>query len=125
VGTSSPSLPSHPIELSGRKVAAPRAPSGVSVHPGPGLVSIHFQDPSVEHGRGEESPITAYAVTINPGGRKVYLRGRNVIALQDGRHTTFSTIDGLDRGKTYTFSIAAVNAAGEGDAVTTQPVTIP
>lgn len=127
-GTSSPSLPSHPIVPSDRKVMPPQAPSGVSVHPGPGIVSVHFQDPSVKLGKQdkrEESPIVAYAVTVNPGGRKVYFRGRNVIALQDGRHTTFNTIDGLEHGKTYTFSISAVNASGEGEAVTPPPVTIP
>jgi hypothetical protein len=103
----------------------PQKPSGISVLAGPGVVSIHFQDPSVEHGKGEISPIAAYVVTVSPGGRTVFFRGRNVIALQDGRHATFYTIDGLERGKTYTFSVAAVNEAGEGEAATPPPVTIP
>jgi hypothetical protein len=124
-GTSSPSLPSHVITPSDRKIALPQKPSGVSVLAGPGVVSIHFQDPSVEYGKGEVSPILAYAITVNPGGRTVYFRGRNVIALQDGRHSTFNTIDGLERGKTYTFSVSAVNEAGEGEAATPSPVKIP
>ena len=125
IGTSPASLPSHAITPSDHKVALPLAPSGVTVHPGEGIVSIHFQSPSVEHGTDEESPIIAYAITVNPGGRKVLFTGRNVIALQEGKHTTFNVVDGLTRGKAYSFSVAAVNAAGEGAAATVGPVTIP
>jgi len=124
-GTSIASLPSFPITPSDRKVQPLPPPSGVSVHPGGnGEVSIHFQSPAVDHPGIDESPITSYVVTIEPSGRKVILTGRNIITLADGKHTTFKVISGLKRG-TYTFSLAAVNEAGEGAAAITEPVTVP
>jgi hypothetical protein len=99
-------------------------PSGVSVHAGGnGEVSIHFQSPGVDHPGIDESPITSYVVTIEPTGRKVVFTGRNVLTLADGKHTTFKVISGLKPG-TYTFSVAAVNEAGEGAPATTEPVTV-
>ena len=125
VGTSVSSLPSYAITPVDRTVAPPPPPSGVSAHPGEhGNVSIHFQDPAIAHKGGDPSPIVAYVVTAEPGGRKVTFTGRNVITLQDGRHTTFKVLSGLKPG-TYTFHIAAVNAAGEGEAATTAPVVVP
>jgi hypothetical protein len=123
-GTSTPSLPSITITPENRLVKAPSAPSAVSAHPGDnGEVSIHFQSPAVEHKDEDSSPVTAYVVTVQPGGRREMFTGRNIIALQDGKHTTFKVISGLKPG-TYTFRIAAVNEAGEGDAATTDPVTL-
>ena len=125
VGTSVPSLPSYAITPSGRKILPPPPPAHVSAHPGErGNVSIHFQDPAVEHKGGDPSPITAYEVTVEPGGRMVTFTGRNIVALQDGKHTTFKVISGLKPG-TYTFKVAAVNAAGAGDVAATPPVVIP
>jgi len=125
IGTSVPSLPSYPITPDARTVTAPPPPSGVSAHPGErGIVSIHFQDPAVDHKGEDPSPITAYVVTAEPGGQKFTFTGRNIITLQDGRHTTFKVISGLAPG-TYTFRVAAVNEAGEGAAAITAPVDVP
>lgn len=119
-GTGGPSLPSFAITPSGRKVQPPPPPSSVSAHPvDNGEVSIHFQAPHVER---ESSPITAYAVTVVPGGRKVMFTGRNVLTLE-GKHTTFKVISGLKPG-TYTFRISAVNEAGAGEPAVTGPVTL-
>ena len=126
LGASLPSLPSHAITPQSRKVVPPPPPSAVSAYPGEhGNVSIHFQDPALDH-KGDEdpSPITAYVVTVEPSGRTVTFTGRNIIALQDGRHTTFKVITGLKSG-TYTFKVAAVNEAGVGEPATTSPVVIP
>jgi hypothetical protein len=54
----------------------------------------------------------------------VTFTGRNIVVLQDGRHTTFKVISGLKPG-TYTFHIAAVNEAGAGETATTSPVVVP
>lgn len=124
-GISEPSLPSFAITPSSRKVQPPPPPSSVSAHPGDnGEVSIHFQDPGVRH-KAEEgpSPITAYAVTIEPGGRKVMFTGRNILTLQGSRHTTFKVISGL-KPDTYTFQVSAVNEAGPGAPATTEPVVV-
>ncbi len=124
IGTSAPSMPSYTVTPENRTVTPPSPPLGVSAHPGDhGNVSIHFQHPALDH-KGEDSgPITAYVVTVEPGGRRVTFTGRNIITL-DGRHTTFKVISGLKPG-TYTFRIAAVNEAGEGEAATTAPVVVP
>lgn len=124
-GTSEPSLPSFASTPSSRKVQPPPPPSRVSAHPGDnGEVSIHFQDPGIRHKAEEDpSPIVAYAVTIEPGGRKVMFTGRNVLTLQGGKHTTFKVISGLKPGA-YTFRVSAVNEAGEGAPAITEPVTV-
>ena len=108
-GVSPPSLPSRAVTPSDQPLSPPAAP--VNVHAfadASGRVSIHFQAP-----KGGE-PILAYAVTVNPGGRKVTFRGRHVLALSGTTHTTFGVVEGLKPGESYTFSIAAVNPAGEG-----------
>ncbi|MDE3149474.1 MAG: fibronectin type III domain-containing protein [Acidobacteriota bacterium] len=123
------SLPSLPVTPGDRKIEIPAAPRNVSVHPGKGAVSIHFQLPPETGPRGEESPILAYEVTVNPtgggsGGRKVVFTDRNIVVLE-GRHTTFNVIGGLTSGATYTFSVSAVNGAGAGAPAVVGPVKIP
>jgi len=123
-GASTASLPSFPIIPSDRPVRRLPPPSGVSAYAGShGEVSIHFQNPGVDHPGIDQSPITSYVVTIEPIGRKVTFTGRNIITLSDGKHTTFKVISGLKRG-TYVFHIAAVNEAGEGETAATKPVTV-
>lgn len=123
-GTSTASLPSFPITASDLEVQRLPAPSGVSAHLGRnGEVSIHFQKPKVTAPGSNEEGIKSYVVTIEPTGCKVTFTGRNVVTLE-GTHTTFKVISGLKPG-TYTFHIAGVNEAGEGEAAITEPVTVP
>ena len=122
-GTSVDSLPSRPVTPQEQRAEPPAAPQNVSVHVGKGAASIHFQLPAAQPG-GEGSPILAYAVTVNPGGRKVLFTGRNIIVLE-GTHATFNVVGGLTSGASYTFSVAAVNDAGEGTPTVVGPVTIP
>lgn len=117
------SLPSLPVTLSDRAITPPPAPANVSVHPGKNAVSIHFQLPHEDLASGNLTPILAYQVTVNPGGRKVMFTGRNIIVLK-GRHITFKTVAGLESGKSYTFSVSAVNNAGVGTPVVVGPVTV-
>jgi hypothetical protein len=134
-GVGEASLPSFPVTLSAAPLAPIAAPANVTVHPGKGAVSIHFQlPPGLERSdgvtepdsgsKGVASPILAYAVTVNPGGRKVLFTGRNIIVLE-GRHATFNVVDGLESGAEYTFSVSAVSNAGEGTPVVVGPVRIP
>lgn len=117
VGMSSASLPSASFTPSDKKLEVPKAPASVKALPGDGMVSIHV--PASE----EASGVTHFAVTVLPEGRKVLLEGRRFVVLE-GKHTTFGVIDGLKHKETYTFKVAAVNAAGEGEAITTDPVTV-
>lgn len=117
-GTSSPSLPSETVVPDGKPVQPPGAPTTAMAFPGEGCASIHFDSPEDDGG----SAITGFAITVNPGGRKVMFTGRKFLVLS-GRHVTFDVVDGLEDGKAYTFDVAAVNAAGEGAAKTTRAVT--
>lgn len=129
------SLPSMPVTPRDAPMLVPAAPQHVSVLPGDGMVSVHFQSPGMEpdsksQNRDSESqntgharaPILAYTVTIQPGGKKVVFTGRNVVALE-GTHTTFNVVDGLTVGD-YMFEVRAVNPAGEGAATTVGPVHV-
>ncbi|HTV62796.1 MAG TPA: fibronectin type III domain-containing protein [Verrucomicrobiae bacterium] len=118
-GSSSPSLPSESVTPNDRPVHPPAAPSMASVSPGDGMATIHFDAPENDGG----SPVLAFAVMVNPGGRKVMFTGRPVLVL-GGRHVTFGVVDGLENGKTYTFEVAAVNVAGGGPAKATRPITL-
>jgi hypothetical protein len=123
-GTSSPSLPSRPITATDQKIDPPGPPARLEAFIDHGKASIHFQTPASSMPKAQESPITAYAVTIHPSGRKVYFTGRNVIALQESKHVTFDVINGLQVGQSYRFSVSAVNAAGEGTPATTQGIPV-
>jgi len=123
-GTSAPSLPSRSITATDRKIDLPGPPARVQAFIDHGNASIHFQTPSSSLPKAQEPPIVAYAVTIHPSGRKVYFTGRNVIALQESKHVTFSVINHLRPGQPYSFSVSAVNAAGEGKPVTAQAIPV-
>ena len=122
-GRSVSSLPSREVTSRDQRIERPGPPQNVSVHAGNGAASIHFQLPATKP-NGEKAPIIAYAVTVNPSGRKVLFTGRNIIVLE-GAHSTFNVVDGLTPGASYTFSVAAVNDAGEGVPAVAGPVTIP
>ncbi len=118
-GASPPSQPSQSVSSDEKTPTKPTAPTNIFVYGGDGRVSIHLESPSSDGG----APITAYVFTVHPGERKVTLTGRAVLALS-GRHATFGVVDGLEPGKTYTFDVAALNAAGEGTPATTKAITL-
>jgi hypothetical protein len=111
-------LPSETVTPNAGMIQLPSALEEVSAWAGDGMASIHFGPPADDGG----SPVTAYVVTINPGGRQVTLDGRKVLVL-GGKHMTFGVVDGLENGKTYTFEVAAMNAAGTGEAAKTRAIT--
>jgi Right handed beta helix region len=117
-GVSAPSMPSMPVTPA-VTMAQVGAPQRASANVSNGMASIHFQAPQQK--RGETAPVLGYAVTVSPGGRKVIFTGRGEVGL-DGTHTTFSVIDGLRPGETYTFSVAAITPLGDGPATVTAPV---
>ena len=123
-GVSAPSLPSRSVVADAHKMTVPQPPAEASAFVDHDKASIHFQTPLYDGPKQDELPVTAYAVTIQPGGRKVYLTGRNVIALQEGKHVTFGVVDGLKPGESYQFSVSAINAAGEGEPKTVTGIPI-
>ncbi|MDP9050537.1 MAG: fibronectin type III domain-containing protein [Acidobacteriota bacterium] len=123
IGASVVSMPSRRVTPQERAIESPAAPQNVSVHVGKGVASIHFQLPQAAPS-GDGAPVLAYAVTVNPSGRRVMFTGRNIVVLE-GAHSTFNVVDGLTSGASYSFSVAAVNASGEGTPTVVGPVTIP
>lgn len=123
-GASVPSLPSRVITATDQKIELPGPPARVEAFIDHGNASIHFQTPESSLPKAEEPPIVAYAVTIHPSGRKVYFTGRNVIALQESKHVTFGVINDLKPSESYSFSVSAINAAGEGQPATTQAIPV-
>jgi len=113
-GTGASSLPTRPVTPdSARKrrlrVASPPAIEGLAV--GPGCVSLNWSAPASDGG----SPVLAYYININPGGRRIVVEGRRVLTLGIGgdARSTSTRIDSLPAG-TCQLSIVAVNSVGTG-----------
>lgn len=95
-------------QVSATPVTTPGIPTGITAVAGNGEATISFTAPS-DHGG---SPITGYIVTSSPG---------NITATGTG---TTITVTGLSNGTTYTFTVKAVNAAGNGtDSAASNAVT--
>lgn len=110
VGESPASLPSLPVLLPSDAALLPGAPQSVSARVDGVRASIHFGAP-----KGNREHVLAYVVSVEPGGRKETFTGRRLITLE-GRHTTFVTLDGLTPGVDYSFGVAAVGPAGQGES---------
>lgn len=78
----------------------PGAPTNVKATAGNGQAVVSFTAPTYDGG----SPIERYIVTSNPGN-----------VTKEGTGTTI-TVTGLTNGTTYTFTVQAVNAVGDGPA---------
>ena len=86
----------------------PGSPANVNASAGDGQATVTFTAPADNGG----SPVTGYAVTASPGNITV-----------TGTGTTI-TVTGLTNGTTYTFTVTAVNAAGNSAAsAPSNPVT--
>ena len=91
----------------------PGAPTGVSGAPLDRAVSVSWTAPASDGG----SAITGYRITP-------YVGGTAQAAVLTGSAATSFTVAGLTNGTAYTFTVAAVNAAGTGaDSVASGPVT--
>jgi hypothetical protein len=118
-GSSAPSFSSRSITPGENQISPPAAPAVQNAYAGDGKISVHFTFPRRDGG----SPILAYSFTVQPGGRKYTMTGRIPVTLS-GMHASFFVIGGLQSGQSYTVGVAAVNAAGEGEAADTKSVTV-
>ena len=82
----------------------PEAPLNVTAAAGNGQATVSFDAP-FDGG----SPITEYIVTTSPGG--ITTTGS---AISTSGSAISITVDGLTNGVSYSFTVKAVNAAGEG-----------
>jgi hypothetical protein len=125
-GRSVASLPSHAVSPNEEPLGLPAPPVNVrALADSGGRASIHFQDPAAVDKMAPGAPIVGYTIAASPGGKKLSIMGRNVLALEGTAHTTFAVMEGLKAGETYTFSVVAVNPEGDGAPAVSSPVTIP
>ncbi|MDF2511699.1 MAG: hypothetical protein K0S04_1565, partial [Herbinix sp.] len=87
-------------QISATPVTIPGIPTGITAIAGNSQATVSFTPPLDNGG----SPITGYIVTSSPG---------NITAAGSG---TTITVPGLSNGITYTFTVKAINAAGNGTA---------
>ena len=98
VGAGPPSATSTPVIPKG----PPGPPLAVAATPGDGQAVVTWSPPMSDGG----SPVTNYAVLLNPGGHSVEVDSSTLSA----------TVTGLENGTTYTVSVTARNLVGTGAA---------
>jgi hypothetical protein len=113
-GTGPASLPSPPVRPAVTAVAKPGVPTGLHVTAGEGTAAVFFKPPADSGG----SPVTGYRVTASNGATAT-VTGRLVLLGKEA----FAVFAGLTDGTAYTFTVAALNAAGTGPTATSGPVT--
>jgi hypothetical protein len=101
-GPGAPSAPSPAVTPR----TLPGAPGGLTVTAGNGSAALQWTAPSSDGG----SVITGYTVTTYSGSAVV--QTKTVAA-----PATSATVTGLANGSPYSFTVAAINAAGTGPAV--------
>jgi hypothetical protein len=99
---SSPSAPVTPVNV-------PAAPTGVSATPGNGVATVTWAAPDTGG-----SPITGYTVTVSPGGQTQSVAGATTLVFT-----------GLSNGQSYTFTVFATNAVGNGPPSASSPPVTP
>jgi titin len=110
VGTGPDSSPSTAVTPGAVLAGAPTAVSGSA---GDSSVALTWTAPASDGG----SAISSYRITP-------YLGPTALASIPTGSATTGATVTGLSNGSAYTFTVAAVNAAGTGpDSAPSSPVT--
>ena len=103
---------STPVSATIPTPVAPSAPTGITITPGSGQLSVSFTA-----GAAGTSPITSYKYSAN-GGTTWATR-------QTGTTASPIVITGLTNGSTYSVSIRAVSLVGDGATSTPVSATIP
>jgi large repetitive protein len=94
-------------------VGAPLAPTGVTATAGAGSATVTWTPPASDNG----SAITGYVVRA--------LVGTTAVKTVSVPAVTQTTISGLSKGTSYTFTVAAKNANGTGPASSASNAVIP
>ncbi|MGW2865385.1 fibronectin type III domain-containing protein [Streptomyces sp. NPDC001205] len=107
-GESAPSLASAPLAPT-VPVALPAAPTGAKVRAGSHAATLAWTPPAATG----DAKVIGYRITVSDG-RVIEVAGRDVLVTQPSGKGMFRVVGGLVPGRAYTFSIAAVTAAGTG-----------
>jgi alpha-tubulin suppressor-like RCC1 family protein len=107
VGNGPTSAPSSAVVLP----TVPGAPTSVTATAGNSSASVSWTAPSYNG----ESSITSYVVTASPGGEQA--------TAPSGQ--TYTTLTGLAPGTSYTFTVFATNAEGNGTASAPSNAVVP
>ncbi|OJT23140.1 hypothetical protein BO221_19905 [Archangium sp. Cb G35] len=127
-GDGPPSAPSEPRSLSGVPVVS-EAPTGVMATPGEDYVLVTWAhvDSGFHCGHfTNETCITSYQVTANPGGIQLTVEqpGRTLADYRPWLGKNYAVVTGLEPDTAYTFTVHATNSVGASPASSpTQPVT--
>ena len=97
----------------------PPAPTDLRATPGNGSVTLRWQAPSSNGG----SPITHYVVRYEAPGAEVDDPPEDSGVVTTNGPVLTQTVSGLTRGRSYEFTVEAVNAAGAGDLSETVTAT--
>ncbi len=106
IGQSPASMPSPAIAPV--PATAPMSPANLQAFPGNGDVLLAWSAPP-----DGGAVITHYTITVNPGGRTIWIPG----------NTTVAVLRPLHNGIAYTFSVTAANEAGTSPPANAGPVT--
>jgi hypothetical protein len=111
LGSSPPSLPTASIKpLSKRRLKPPPAPAAVSVTTGPSGVRVRIFPPASDGG----GPVISYTLSSTSDSERDVLEGLDVIHA-DATHPVQRRIDGISLSHAATVTVAATNAAGDGE----------
>ena len=109
--------PSSPASNPVTPLTVPGAPSGVSAAAGDVSATVTWTAPASDGG----SPVTGYTVVASDSTTPA--NGGEICSWTTGPLTC--TVTGLNNGDTYSFTVAAVSAVGEGPASTVSNAVIP
>ncbi|MFJ8312779.1 MULTISPECIES: fibronectin type III domain-containing protein [unclassified Streptomyces] len=116
-GESAPSLASAAL-VPTAAVVLPGAPTGGKARAGARAVTVAWTPPAAMG----DAEVIGYRITVSDG-RVVEATGRDALVTQPTGKGMFRVVGGLVPGKSYTFTVAAVTAAGVGPAITVWATT--
>jgi hypothetical protein len=111
-GSSIPSIPSSVVVPNGHRPVRPGPPRGFAVRTGQGLVRLLWYAPS----SARTQPVLGFEVSTF-GGRRIMTTGLRQLVVSNNGGRVVLVLEGLARGNTYRFSLAAVNPVGAGPQV--------